>query len=119
MLLKDNTVCITYKTNSNKKIHLLSKIHVAGAMNEAFCQKFQILIGTIKDFLIVMIIKICALSYPLYKSICRFSNRCFKAADTKISVHHTNAALPWLTENTKNDGISEYENTGARESKLP
>ena len=36
-------------------MHLLSKIHVAGAMYKDFSQKFQILIRTIRDFSIVII----------------------------------------------------------------
>ena len=35
-------------------MHLLSKIHVAGAMYKVFCQKFQISVRTIKDFSIVI-----------------------------------------------------------------
>ena len=36
-------------------MHLLSKIHVAGAMNKVFCQKFQISICTCQDFSIVIV----------------------------------------------------------------
>ena len=36
-------------------MHLLSKIHAAGAMYKVFCQKFQISIRTIQDFSIVII----------------------------------------------------------------
>ena len=36
-------------------MHLLSKIHVAGAMYNVFFQKFQISIRTIQDFSIVII----------------------------------------------------------------
>ena len=36
-------------------MHLLSKIHVAGAMYKVFCQKFQISINTIQDISIVII----------------------------------------------------------------
>ena len=36
-------------------MHLLSKIHVAGAMYKVFCQKFQISIRTIQEFSIVII----------------------------------------------------------------
>ena len=36
-------------------MHLLSKIHVGGAMYKVFCQKFQISIRTIQDFSIVLI----------------------------------------------------------------
>ena len=36
-------------------MHLLSKIHVVGAMYKVFCQNFQISIRTTQDFLIVII----------------------------------------------------------------
>ena len=36
-------------------MHLLSKIHVAGAMYNFFCQKFQISKRTIQDFSIFVI----------------------------------------------------------------
>ena len=36
-------------------MHLLSKIHVGGAMYKVFCQKFQISIRITQDFLIVII----------------------------------------------------------------
>ena len=36
-------------------MHLLSKIHVVGAMYKVFCQKFQISIRTTQDFSIVII----------------------------------------------------------------
>ena len=36
-------------------MHLLSKIHVGGAMYKFFCQKFQITIRTTQDFSIVII----------------------------------------------------------------
>ena len=36
-------------------MHLLSKIHVVGAMYKVFCKKFQISIRTIQDFSIVII----------------------------------------------------------------
>ena len=36
-------------------MHLLSKIHVDGAMYKVFCQKFQISIRTTQDFSIVII----------------------------------------------------------------
>ena len=36
-------------------MHLLSKIHVGGAMYKAFCQKFQISIRTTQDFSIVIV----------------------------------------------------------------
>ena len=46
-------------------MHLLSKVHVVGANNKVFCQKFQISIRTIHDFSIVMISKFVL-----------FANRC-------------------------------------------
>ena len=36
-------------------MHLLSKIHVGGAMYKDFCQKFQLSIRTTQDFSIVII----------------------------------------------------------------
>ena len=36
-------------------MHLLLKIHVAGAMYKVFCQKFRISMRTIQDFSIVTI----------------------------------------------------------------
>ena len=55
----------------------LSKIHVGGAMYKVFCQKFQISIRTTQDFSTVIIV-----------------------INSKVSVHRTGAASPWLTENT-------------------
>ena len=43
-------------------MHLLSKIHVAGAMYKVFCQKFQISIRTIQDFSIVIISELVLLA---------------------------------------------------------
>ena len=43
-------------------MHLLSKIHVVGAMYKVFCQKFQISIRTIQDFSIVIISKFVLLA---------------------------------------------------------
>ena len=36
-------------------MHLLSKIHVVGAIHKVFCQKFQISIRTTQDFSIVIL----------------------------------------------------------------
>ena len=43
-------------------MHLISKIHVAGAMHEFFCQKIQLSIRTIQDFSIVIISKFVLLA---------------------------------------------------------
>ena len=81
-------------------MHLLSKIHVVGAMYKVFCQKFRISIRKTQDFSIVIISEFVLLANSCYKSICRFSNSCFKVINSKVSVHRTGAASPWLTENT-------------------
>ena len=52
--------------------------------------------------------RICALSLPLYKSIYRFSNSCFKVINSKVSIHRTGAASPWLTKNTTVCVIKSY-----------
>ena len=44
--------------------------------------------------------EICAVRYPLCKSICRFSNSCLKVINSQVSVHRTGAALSWLTKNS-------------------
>ena len=36
-------------------MHLLSEIHVTGAMYKVFCPKFQISISTVQDFSIIII----------------------------------------------------------------
>ena len=66
-------------------MHLLSKIHVVGAMYKVCCQKFQISIRTTQDFSIVIISEfvLCCIK-RLYKSICRFSNSCFKVINSKV-----------------------------------
>ena len=66
---------------------------------KVFCQKFPIYIRTIHDFSIVTISEFVLLA-----------NRCLNpyvdflivasVINTKISVHRTGAASPWLTENT-------------------
>ena len=43
-------------------MHQFSKIHVTEAMYNVFCQKFQISIRTIQDFLIVIISKFVLLA---------------------------------------------------------
>ena len=43
-------------------MHLLSKIHVAGAMYKGFCQIFPISIRTIQDFSIVIISEVVLLA---------------------------------------------------------
>ena len=52
---------IALKINPKKKMHLLSKIHVAVAINKVFCQIFQTSLRTIQDLSIVTI-RECALS---------------------------------------------------------
>ena len=53
-------------------MHQLYKIHVAGAMNKAFCQKIQISMRTIQDFSIVMISEFMLLTNRCINSYVEF-----------------------------------------------
>ena len=89
-------------------MHLLSKIHVAGAMYKVFCQKFQISIRTIQDFSIVIISEFVLLASRCINPYVFFSNSCFKVISSNVSVHRTGAASPWLAANMTVSVIKSY-----------